>query len=454
MTPTQQGTPHRHPPMPRPSAAKADQRDGSTIRRTVLPGGLRVVTEFVPSVRSASVGLWVNVGSRDEGTTVAGAAHFLEHLLFKATPTRTSVEIAQAVDAVGGELNAFTSKEHTCYYAHVLDDDLEMAVDMVADVVLNGVCASTDVELERDVVLEEIAMRDDDPEDTLGDEFLSAMFGDHPVGRPVIGTVESVSAMTRTQLRSFHVRRYVPERMVLAVAGNIDHAHVLALARDYFGSRLVKDRTPLPPRKGAGRLAGLPGLTLVNRDSEQSHLTLGVRVPGRNWSHRWALMVLNTAVGGGLSSRLFQQIRETRGLAYSVYSAIDTFADSGAFSVYAGCLPERFGEVVRLTAEVLEDVSRNGITEAECRIAKGSLRGGLVLGLEDSASRMNRLGRSELNYGQYRSVTATLRSIEDVTTDEVNAVARKVLSGRFGAAVLGPHRTKRSLPQRLRAIAG
>ncbi|MDA2990448.1 MAG: insulinase family protein, partial [Actinomycetota bacterium] len=172
------------------------------------------------------------------------------------------------------------------------------------------------------------------------------------------------------------------------------------------------------------------------------------------WSHRWALMVLNTAVGGGLSSRLFQQIRETRGLAYSVYSAIDTFADSGAFSVYAGCLPERFAEVVRVTAEVLEDVARNGITEAECRIAKGSLRGGLVLGLEDSASRMNRLGRSELNYGRYRSVTATLRSIEDVTTAEVNTVARKVLSGQFGAAVLGPHRTKRSLPQQLRAIAG
>ena len=297
-------------------------------------------------------------------------------------------------------------------------------------------------------------MSDDDPEDTIGDEFLSAMFGDHQVGRPVIGTVESVSAMTRTQLRSFHVRRYVPERMVLAVAGNVDHAHVLALAREYFVSRLMKDRTPLPPRKGAGRLAGLPGLTLVNRDSEQSHLTLGVRVPGRNWSHRWALMVLNTAVGGGLSSRLFQQIRETRGLAYSVYSAIDTFADSGAFSVYAGCLPERFAEVVRVTAEVLEDVARNGITEAECRIAKGSLRGGLVLGLEDSASRMNRLGRSELNYGRYRSVTATLRSIEDVTTAEVNTVARKVLSGQFGAAVLGPHRTKRSLPQQLLAIAG
>ena len=433
---------------------KNDRVDRSAVRRTVLPGGLRVVTEFMPSVHSASVGLWVDVGSRDEGTTVAGAAHFLEHLLFKATPTRTSVEIAQAVDAVGGELNAFTTKEHTCYYAHVLDDDLEMAVDLVSDVVLNGVCAAADVEVERDVVLEEIAMRDDDPEDTLGDVFLTAMFGDHPVGRPVIGSVESVSAMTRNQLRSFHVRRYVPDRMVLAVAGNIEHSRVVALARQYFGARLVKGARPRPPRKGAGRPAGQPGLTLVNRDSEQSHLTLGVRVPGRNWNHRWALLVLNSVIGGGLSSRLFQQIRESRGLAYSVYSAIDTFADSGALSVYAGCLPERFGEVVRLTAEVLETVGRDGITDAECRIAKGSLRGGLLLGLEDSASRMNRLGRSELNYGEYRTVTETLRSIEEISVEEVNAVARRVLSGRFGAAVLGPHRTKRSLPRQLREMAG
>jgi len=438
--------------MPRPPTAKAG--GVSSIRRTVLPGGLRVVTEFVPSVRSASVGLWVNVGSRDEGPTVAGAAHFLEHLLFKATPTRTSVEIAQAVDAVGGELNAFTSKEHTCYYAHVLDDDLEMAVELVADVVLNGLCAPADVELERDVVLEEIAMRDDDPEDTLGDVFLSAMFGDHPVGRPVIGSVDSVSTMTRNQLHSFHIRRYVPERMVLAVAGNIDHSHVVALAREYFGARLVKGRKPLPPRKGAGRVPGGPGLTLIGRDCEQTHLTLGVRAPGRHWPDRWALSVLNTALGGGLSSRLFQEIRETRGLAYSVYSAVDSFADSGAFSVYAGCLPERFDEVVRLTAEILENVAREGITEDECRIAKGSLRGGLLLGLEDSASRMNRLGRSELNFGEYRSLTSTLRNIEAVTLDDVNAVARKVLSGKFGAAVLGPYRSKRSLPQRLRAIAG
>ncbi|TGD87060.1 insulinase family protein [Mycolicibacterium sp. CH28] len=424
----------------------------AAVRRTVLPGGLRVVTEFVPSVRSASVGVWVNVGSRDEGPTVAGAAHFLEHLLFKATPTRTAVDIAQSVDAVGGELNAFTAKEHTCYYAHVLDDDLEMAVDLVADVVLNGVCASHDVELERDVVLEEIAMRDDDPEDALGDVFLTAMFGDHPLGRPVIGSVESVSAMTRSQLHSFHVRRYIPERMVVAVAGNIDHDEVVRLVRHYFRDRLVKGHKPKAPRKGAGRLTGQPGLELINRDAEQTHLSLGVRVPGRNWPHRWALTVLNTALGGGLSSRLFQQIRESRGLAYSVYSTVDTFSDSGALSVYAACLPERFDEVVRLTTEVLDGVARDGITENECRIAKGSIRGGLVLGLEDSASRMNRLGRSELNYGEYRSISSTLQRIDAVTIEEVNAIARQVLAKPFGAAVLGPHKSKRSLPQPLRTI--
>jgi predicted Zn-dependent peptidase len=432
--------------MPRPPAARS-------VRRTTLPGGLRVVTEFVPSVRSASVGVWVGVGSRDEGPSVAGAAHFLEHLLFKSTPTRSAVEIAQSVDAVGGELNAFTAREHTCYYAHVLDNDLELAVDLVADVVLRGRCAIEDVEVERDVVLEEIAMRDDDPEDTLGDVFLSAMFGEHPVGRPVIGSIESISAMTRAQLHSFHLRRYTPERMVVAVAGNIDH-DVVALVRQHFGPRLVHGRHPIEPRRGSGRVPGQPTLQLVNRDGEQTHVFMGVRTPGRNWEHRWALSVLNGALGGGLSSRLFQQIRETRGLAYSVYSTIDTFSDTGALSVYAACLPERFDEVIRVTTDVLADVARDGITEAECRIAKGAMRGGLVLGLEDSGSRMHRIGRSELNYGEHRSISSSLEHIDAVTVEEVNAVARQLLAKPMGAAVLGPHRSKRSLPKPLRAVAG
>jgi predicted Zn-dependent peptidase len=419
-----------------------------------LPGGLRVVTEYLPGVRSASVGVWVGVGSRDEGATVAGAAHFLEHLLFKSTPTRTAVDIAQAVDAVGGELNAFTAKEHTCYYAHVLDTDLDLAVDLVSDVVLNGRCAGGDVELERDVVLEEIAMRDDDPEDALADTFLAALFGDHPVGRPVIGSVRSVSAMTRAQLHSFHQRRYTPERMVVAVAGNVDHDAVLALVRENFGRHLIRGRRPVAPRKGTGRVTGDPRLTLTYRDAEQTHVCLGVRTPGRHWKHRWALSVLNTALGGGLSSRLFQQIRESRGLAYSVYSSVDMFADSGALSVYAACLPDRFAEVSRLATEVLETVARDGITESECRIAKGSLRGGLVLGLEDSSSRMNRIGRSELNYAEHRSIDRTLQELDEVTVDEVNAAAHRLLGRPYGVAVLGPHRSKKSLPQQLRAIAG
>lgn len=396
----------------------------------------------------------MGVGSRDEGRSVAGAAHFLEHLLFKSTPSRSAVDIAQAVDAVGGELNAFTAREHTCYYAHVLDTDLALAVDLVADVVLRGCCAAEDVEVERDVVLEEIAMRDDDPEDTLGDVFLSAMFGDHPVGRPVIGSVESVSSMTRTQLHSFHTRRYTPEHMVLAVAGNVDHDEVVALARKHFRGRLVRGQRAAAPRKGAGRLSGRPAMELMERDGEQTHLSLGVRTPGRRWEHRWALSVLNTALGGGLSSRLFQQIREARGLAYSVYSTVDTFADSGAFSVYAGCQPDRFDEVVRVTTDVLEGVARDGITEDECRIAKGSLRGGLVLGLEDSGSRMHRIGRSELNYGEHRTIDQTLAQIEAVTLDEVNVVARQLLTRDYGAAVLGPYRSKRSLPQRLQGLVG
>ncbi len=440
--------------MLRPPTRKAEAAPDQTVRRTLLPGGLRVVTEYVPSVRSASVGVWVGVGSRDEGPTVAGAAHFLEHLLFKSTPSRTAVEIAQAVDAVGGELNAFTAKEHTCYYAHVLDTDLELAVDLVSDVVLRGRCAAEDVEVERDVVLEEIAMRDDDPEDVLGDVFLAAMFGTHPVGRPVIGSMDSIGAMTRDQLHSFHVRRYTPERMVVAVAGNVDHGEVVALVREYFGPHLVRGRKPQQHRTGTGRLTGRPCLNLVNRDAEQTHVLLGVRTPGRHWEHRWALSVLNAALGGGLSSRLFQQIRESRGLAYSVYSTVDTFADSGALSVYAACLPERFGDVAAVTADVLQTVARDGITEQECRIAKGSLRGGLVLGLEDSASRMNRLGRSELNYGEHRDLSQSLARIEAVTLDEVNTIARALLTKPYGAAVLGPHRAKRSLPKQLRALAG
>ncbi|WP_433602178.1 M16 family metallopeptidase [Nocardia sp. CA-135953] len=423
------------------------------VRRTVLPGGLRVVTEHVPGVRSASIGVWVGVGSRDEGPTVAGAAHFLEHLLFKATPTRSALDIAQAMDAVGGELNAFTAKEQTCYYAHVLDEDLPLAVDMVSDVVLNGLCRAEDVDVERQVVLEEIAMRDDDPEDLVGDAFLSALFGDHPIGRPVIGSIETIEAMNAAQLRGFHLRRYRPDRMVVAVAGNVEHDHTVELVQRAFAPRLDPAAEPARRREGRFRPHSAPELHWCHRDSEQAHLAFGVRAFGRHeGERRWPLSVLNTVVGGGLSSRLFQRIREERGLAYSVYSSVDTFADTGAFSVYIGCQPENLGKVATLARGVLEEIAANGITDAECARAKGSLRGGLVLGLEDSASRMNRIGRSELSYGNHRSVSETLTRIDAVTTDEVSAIARTLLARPFAASVAGPYRRTRDLPAAVRRL--
>ncbi|MGV9732869.1 M16 family metallopeptidase [Rhodococcus aetherivorans] len=434
------------------ASASAPTEPDSGVRRTHLPGGLRVVTEHVPGVRSAAVGVWVGVGSRDEQPSVAGAAHFLEHLLFKATPTRTALDIAELVDGVGGELNAFTAKEHTCFYAHVLDDDLPLAVDLVADVVLRGRCRSADVDVERQVVLEEIAMRDDDPEDLLGDAFLTALYGDHPIGRPIIGSVESIEAMTRTQLHSFHVRRYTPDRMVVAVAGNVDHDHTVELVRRAFAGHLDPATTAAPRREGSLRLRTTPTLSITDRDSEQAHLAVGVRSFGRHDHRRWALSVLNTAVGGGLSSRLFQEIREKRGLAYSVYSGVDTFADTGAFSVYAGCQPENLGEVAALVREVLADVAENGVTEAECARAKGSLRGALVLGLEDTGARMNRIGRSELSYGTHWSVTETLERISSVSAAEVRAVAAELLHRPFAAAVAGPYRRPRDLPASVRVL--
>ncbi|WP_420838011.1 M16 family metallopeptidase [Antrihabitans stalactiti] len=431
----------------------AQKAPDSGVRRSVLPGGLRVVTEYVPGVRSASVGVWVGVGSRDEARSVAGAAHFLEHLLFKSTPTRSALDIAQVMDFAGGELNAFTSKELTCFYAHVIDDDLPLAVDLVSDVVLRGQCRSADVDVERQVVLEEISMRDDDPEDLLGDVFLGALFGDHPIGRPVIGTVDSIEGINRRQLHSFHVRRYTPDRMVVAVAGNVEHDHTVELVRRAFDGHLDQAATPAPRREGTIRLATGPSLSVMTRDSEQVHMSLGVRAFGRHeGTHRWPLSVLNTAIGGGLSSRLFQQIREERGLAYSVYSSVDTFADTGAFSVYAACQPENLKDVATLARAVLADVAAEGITDAECARAKGSLRGGLVLGLEDSGSRMNRIGRSELSYGNHRSISETLAKIDSVTTEQVRAVAAELLNRPFAAAVVGPYKRQRDLPAAVRGI--
>ncbi|WP_436501110.1 M16 family metallopeptidase [Actinokineospora sp. HUAS TT18] len=424
----------------------------AVVKRTLLPGGMRVITEQVPGVRSASVGIWVQVGSRDEPNAVAGAAHYLEHLLFKGTAKRTAAQIAEEIDAVGGELNAFTAKEHTCYYAHVLDEDLPLAMDLVADVVFDARCAESDVETERGVVLEEIAMRDDDPEDLLHDAFCSALLADHPLGRPVLGTEQSITDMSRSALNGFYRRRYTMPKMVLAVAGNVSHTQVLALVRKGLRDRLTGEKTPVAPRAGRARLSSAPRLVLHTDDTEQAHMMLGVRALDRHDDRRFTLSVLNAALGGGMSSRLFQEVRERRGLAYQVYSSVASYADTGHLSVYAGCQPDRLGQVAGVVRDVLRQVARDGFTDAEVARGKGQLRGGMVLGLEDVSSRMSRIGKSELAYADYLSVEQTLERIAAVTVEDVTKLARELLARPLAAAVVGPYAHADDVPVELHEV--
>ncbi len=413
--------------------------DGEAIRRTVLPGGLRVVTEQVPGTRSAAVGVWVGVGSRDETPALAGASHFLEHLLFKGTTTRSAMDIAVAVDAVGGDLNAFTAKEHTCYYAHVLDTDLPMAVDLVCDVVTDATIAPPDVEAERGVILEEIAMRDDDPGDLVHDLFGEALYGDTPLGRPVIGAVGTIETLTRDRIAGYYRRRYRPETMVVSAAGRLDHADVVRRVRRAFGARLDSGATPSPARTGRRPGRGpVRRLAVLDRPTEQANLVLGGTGLARSDERRFALGVLNSALGGGMSSRLFQEIREKRGLAYSVYSYVSQYADAGQFGVSVGCHPAKVPDVLALVREQLTEVAEHGITDAEVARGKGQARGGLVLGLEDSGSRMSRIGKGELAYGEVLSVDELLTRVDAVTPDEVRAVAADVLRRPQCLAVVGP----------------
>ncbi|WP_374112029.1 M16 family metallopeptidase [Pseudonocardia sp. TRM90224] len=427
------------------------------VSRTDLPGGLRVLTETVPGVRSVSIGIWIGVGSRDEAPAQAGAAHYLEHLLFKGTRRRTAVAIAEEFDAVGGELNAFTAKEHTCYYAHVLDTDLPLAIDVLADVVTDAVLAPTDVEVERGVVLEEIAMRDDDPEDLLGELFDEALFGAHPLGRPVLGSEESVRGISRTTLHDFWRGLYTTPRMVVAVAGNVTHHQVVelvGLALHDAAVRAGAGAAPVGPRRPApATLEVGPRLVLRGEDTEQAHLLIGAQGISRHDPRRSVLSVLNTALGGGPSSRLFQQVREQRGLAYSVYSTVASYADAGSVAVYAGCAPERLDETAAVVRAVLAEVAADGLTPAEVTRAQGNLRGGLVLGLEDTPSRMNRLGRSELDHGRQRSIAESLDRISAVTVEQVAELARELLAAPLTAAVVGPYDTADELPDSLRSLA-
>ena len=415
-----------------------------SVKRSVHSSGLRIVTEEVPSVRSAAVGIWVNVGSRDEAPATAGASHFLEHLLFKGTTSRTALEISSSIESVGGEMNAFTSKEYTCFYARVIDTDLPMAIDVVSDLITSSIVTALDVDAERKVVLEEIAMRDDDPSDLVHDLFSDTYYGDTAIGRPILGTIDSIKGMSRNTVFNYYKKKYLPQDLVVAVAGNIRHKRVVAmveeaLSRDNFldglGAPVLRPNTPVKNSKQQS-------VGLLYKKSEQAHMFYGMEGVARADDRRFAMGVLSAALGGGMSSRLFQEIREKRGLAYSVYAYAQQFAGSGVLGFYAGCNPTKAIEVVEIIRSVLSDVADNGMTHEEIERAKGAVRGSLVLSQEDSGSRMSRIGKNEIVYGQVMDFDDILKAISRVSATDIREIAGEFLVKTPTLALVGPFKNE------------
>lgn len=402
--------------------------------RDVLPNGVRVVTERITYVQSVSLGIWIGAGSRHETDAQAGISHFIEHMMFKGTHRRSARDIAEALDAVGGRMNAFTDKEYTCYYAKVLSEHLPLAFDVLSDMLLNSRLDEEEVERERNVVLEEIKRHDDSPEDLIHDIFAQALWPGHPLGRPVIGTPEVVASFQADQLRQFMDRWYTPDAIVVAAAGNVQHAQVVELADRYLGG--LSGSTPsvqltVPQAQ--------PGHTHVTRTTEQVHICVGTAGLPFDSEDRYAMAVLDTAYGGGMSSRLFQEIRESRGLVYSIGSYSSSYRQAGLFAVYAGTSRETAGEVMRLVAEEEARLRTDGITAEELERAKMQIRGSLLLGLESMSTRMTRLGKSELYFGRIITVDEVLAGVQAVTLDDVQRLAAKLLQdGRHTVAAIGP----------------
>lgn len=421
----------------------AGQAGDGDVRRSVLPGGVRLLTEHVPGMRSATVGAWVGVGSRDESDGHHGSTHFLEHLLFKGTARRTAMDIAEAFDEVGGEANAATGKEHTCYYARVLDEDLPMAVDVISDMVTSARLDADELETERGVILEELAMNDDDPSDVAHERFATVVLGDHPLGRPIGGTPDTIRAVPRDAVWEHYRQHYRPATLVVTAAGNVDHdalATQVVRALHEGGWALPEGDAPVGRRGAADALPVTAGASLVTvrRATEQGNVIVGGTGLTATDPRRFTLSVLNAVLGGGMSSRLFQEIREKRGLAYSTYSFASGHADTGVFGLYAGCAPAKIDEVTELMVAELERLADGGITDAELRRSVGQLSGGLVLGLEDSGSRMSRLGKSELVHGELLSTQESLDRVRAVTARDVQELAADLAARPRSVVRVGP----------------
>ncbi|NBR77721.1 MAG: insulinase family protein [Microbacteriaceae bacterium] len=401
---------------------------GSTVRRTVLPSGVRVLTETVPGAQSASVSFSVAVGSRDEVDGHHGSTHFLEHLLFKGTKTRTALDIAVAFDSVGGASNASTGKEHTSYYARVQDKAIPVAVQVIADMLTSSVIDPVEFENERTVILEELAMNDDDPQDVAHESFFEAVLGSHQLGRPIGGTPETIKAVSRDAVWQHYQNNYRPEDLVITAAGGVDHDALLALVAENLAKAGWDSRLKATPRAWRSQEVAVieptPSVKVINRPIAQANIILGSLGLVAGDKRRYAMAVLNTVLGGGMSSRLFQEIREKRGLAYSVYSFNQGYSDAGAFGLYAGCSPQKATEVIKLMLAELGKVSADGITEAELTLAKGNISGGLALKFESTQARMSRLSGAELTDGEFIDLDESLARYAAVQLADVQELAK------------------------------
>jgi predicted Zn-dependent peptidase len=414
------------------------------VVREVLDNGLRLITETMPHVRSVTIGVWLTRGSRDETDERSGIAHFVEHMLFKGTDTRSAEDIAQSIDSIGGQLDAFTAKEYASYYIKVLDEHLPLAVDLLADIVLRPAFAPDEIEREKKVILEEIKMVEDTPDDLVHELFTEAFWQGHPLGRPILGSPQTVEALTADALREYFRGAYVASNLIIAAAGNLDHVNVRALIEKAFGA-LAQHGNPVnggPPRV-------LPQVVTRAKELEQSHICLGTDSYPQRHEDRYVSYILNTVLGGSMSSRLFQNVREKRGLAYSVFSGLSAYRDAGNMTIYAGCANDAVEEVVDLCVAELRGMKDTEMPQAELRRAQDHLKGSLMLSLENTASRMSHLARQEIYFDRHFGLDETLEGVERVTAADVQRVARDLFSnGALAATVVGPRKPELT-PERL-----
>ncbi|MBN2226727.1 MAG: insulinase family protein [candidate division Zixibacteria bacterium] len=407
---------------------------GIKYNKTVLPSGLRIVTEKIPAVRSAAFGVWVDVGSRDEGATEKGASHMIEHMLFKGTRRRTAREIAMSVEALGGSLNAFTSREQTCYHAMVLDEHLELAVDVIADILMNSTFTPRNIAREKQVITEEIREIDETPSDLIHELFAEAFWAGQSLGSPIMGTEQSVRALTRSQLQSYMKRHYCGGKIVIAGAGNISHRKLVSMVKEKFdfpsGNGMPGERMIMPTERH---------LKCHNNGTNQSHVCLGF--PGYPFAHpdRFALLALHTYLGGGMSSVLFQKIREDRGMAYTVFSYTDFYRDSGIFGIYLATDRARVSSAVNIILRELGRMKKKKLSDDKLEMVKAQIKGNLTLGMESTSGRMNRLGRYELMAGRHVTLRDALNAVDRVTSERIIRVARELIdTNRITVTSLGP----------------